>query len=61
MYVIATTYFGNSGGGIYNYDGKLVGIMSHIANLKPKEDLPDYVIAGAVRLETILKFMEGVN
>jgi len=60
MYVIATTYFGNSGGGIYNYDGKLVGIMSHIANLKPKEGLPDYVIAGAVRLETILKFMKDV-
>ena len=60
MYVIAPAYFGNSGGGIYNYEGKLVGIMSHIANLKPAEGLPDYVIAGTVRLETIKKFLKDV-
>ena len=63
MYYLGYTYFGNSGGGVYNYDGKLVGIVSHMYNLKPESipDAPDYIVNGAVRLETILKFMEGVN
>jgi hypothetical protein len=63
MYIIAPTYFGNSGGGIYNYEGKVIGIMSHISNLKPESipNAPDYIIAGAVRLAAILEFMEEVN
>jgi len=63
MYYLGYTYFGNSGGGVYNYDGKLIGIVSHMYNLKPESipDAPDYVVNGAVRLDTILKFMEGVH
>jgi len=60
MYMIGTSYFGNSGGGIYNQDGKLVGIMSHLVPIQPFEDVPAYLIHGAVRLQVILQFLEGV-
>jgi len=35
MYMIGTSYFGNSGGGVYNNDGKLVGIISHLSAAQP--------------------------
>lgn len=38
MYVTGDSYFGNSGGGIYNEEGKLVGIMSHIFPIQPYPD-----------------------
>jgi S1-C subfamily serine protease len=38
MYVKGDSYFGNSGGGIYTRDGKLVGIMSHIFPIRPFPD-----------------------
>jgi S1-C subfamily serine protease len=60
MYYIDHTYFGNSGGGVYTDDGKVVGIVSHMYNLKLDDDAPDYVINGAVRLDTILQFMKDV-
>jgi S1-C subfamily serine protease len=41
MYYIGYTYFGNSGGGVYNNEGKLVGIVSHLIPIEP---FPDKVI-----------------
>lgn len=61
MYYIDHTYFGNSGGGVYDYQGKLLGIVSHMYNLRPMEGYPDYIINGAVRLDTILAFMRNVE
>ena len=54
------TYFGNSGGGIYNKEGKLLGIVSHLEPHQPFPNIPPYMIYRAVRLETIMKFLEGV-
>jgi hypothetical protein len=59
VYMIGTSYFGNSGGGIYNQEGQLVGIMSHLVPIQPFPDVPAYVIHGAVRLSTIYKFLMG--
>lgn len=61
MYYIAPTYFGNSGGGVYDYNGKVIGIVSHMRNLKPMEGVPDYVINGAVRLDTIMEFLKDIE
>jgi hypothetical protein len=41
VYVKGDSYFGNSGGGIYTRDGKLLGIMSHIFPIQP---FPDKII-----------------
>jgi S1-C subfamily serine protease len=60
MYYIDHTYYGNSGGGVYNQDSQLIGIVSHMWNLKPTEDSPDYVINGAVRLNTIKEFLKDI-
>jgi S1-C subfamily serine protease len=35
MYMTGTSYFGNSGGGVYNNEGKLVGIISHLSAAQP--------------------------
>lgn len=61
MYFRDSTYFGNSGGGIYNNEGKLIGIMSHIISDQPVPEFPPFVLEGAVRLNEILQFLEGVN
>jgi len=61
MYYINHTYFGNSGGGVYTLDGKLVGIVSHIYPLQPRRDFPPYLIYGAVRLSKILEFLGDIN
>jgi S1-C subfamily serine protease len=60
MYYIDHTYFGNSGGGVFTQDGVLVGIVSHMVNLKPMEGAPDYLVHGAVRLNTIIEFLKDV-
>lgn len=61
MYHMAFTYFGNSGGGVYDYNGKLIGIVSHMNNLKPMMFYPDFMIYGAVRVNFILQFMREVG
>jgi len=61
MYYRDGTYYGNSGGGIYTIDGKLVGIVSHMLPIQPNPTVPPYMIYGAVRLEVILQFMKDVN
>lgn len=76
MLIKGDSYFGNSGGGIYTRDGKLVGIMSFIFPIQPFPDrivqegnqqpitlipgIPAYVINGVVRLDVIRKFLEEV-
>jgi S1-C subfamily serine protease len=76
MLIKGDSYFGNSGGGIYTREGKLVGIMSFIFPIQPFPDrivqegnqqpitlipgVPAYVINGVVRLDVILKFLEEV-
>jgi S1-C subfamily serine protease len=61
MYYIDHTYYGNSGGGVYTVDGKLVGVVSHLYPIQPNKTIPPYMIYGAVRLDTVLKFLEGVE
>jgi S1-C subfamily serine protease len=62
MYMIATSsYFGNSGGGIYTKEGKLVGIMSHLIPIQPSPTVPAWMIHGCVRLSVILEFLRGVS
>jgi hypothetical protein len=41
MLIKGDSYFGNSGGGIYTRDGKLVGIMSFIFPIQP---FPDRIV-----------------
>jgi S1-C subfamily serine protease len=55
-----STYFGNSGGGVYTSDGKLAGVVSFLDPLQPVKDVPPYMIFGAVRLQTIRDFLQGL-
>jgi len=61
VYFIDHSYFGNSGGGIYTKDGKLVGIVSHMAPIQPNPNIPPYMIHGAQRLNVILQFLQGIE
>jgi len=62
MVFIDHSYFGNSGGGVYTKEGKLIGINSIISNLGEvaHKSIP-YVIGGTMRLNVINKFLEGVE
>ena len=55
------SYFGNSGGGIYTKEGKLLGINSFIGAEQPMPTIPPYLIGGAVRLSQIQLFLAGVT
>lgn len=57
MYYINHTYFGNSGGGIYTKQGKLIGIVSHMLPIQPNPFVPPYMTYGAVRLSVIQQFL----
>jgi len=56
------SYFGNSGGGIYTKEGKLLGINSIIMNFDniTHQGIP-YVVGGAMRLNVVKKFLEDVE
>ena len=59
------SYFGSSGGGIYNKDGKIVGITSVLVAENAVgvaiTKIPSFVINGAVRLSLIRKFMKDIK
>jgi len=61
MYFRDSTYFGNSGGGLYNAEGKLIGIMSHVIPVQPMQDFPPFILEGAVRLNVIKDFLADVG
>jgi len=61
MYYKDHTYYGNSGGGVYDKEGKLIGIVSHYQSLKPYPMAPEYLIYGATRLSVIKEFLKGVE
>ena len=61
MIISDNIYFGNSGGGVYTTEGKLAGIVSFLADLKPNTMSPSWVIYGIVRLDTIKKFLGDVK
>jgi len=61
MYYIDHTYFGNSGGGTYDKNGKLVGIVSHLYPLQSNKNFPPYILNGAVRLNVIKDFLKGIE
>lgn len=65
FYYIGTTYFGSSGGGVYNKEGQIVGVIDVLVASTPTKDLcisrnPMFVINGAVRLSVVKKFMEDI-
>ncbi len=61
MEYVDHTYFGNSGGGVYNKEGKLLGIVSHLEPLQPIPTIPAYMVYRAVRLDTIKKFLKDLD
>lgn len=58
VYFIDHSYFGSSGGGVYNKDGELIGVISHMM-LFPSLNT-SFVIHGAVRLDQISIFMKDI-
>jgi hypothetical protein len=60
MYIRDSIYFGNSGGGVYSLDGKLLGIVSHMQPMQPFVEIPPFIIDGIVRLNEIKEFLRSV-
>jgi len=61
MYYINHTYYGNSGGGVFTKEGKLIGIVSHMSPISYNSEIPPYMIYGAVRLNIIKDFLKDVE
>jgi S1-C subfamily serine protease len=59
------SYFGSSGGGIYNKNGQLVGTIDVMLALNSNgvviSQIPSFVIHGAVRLSVIKSFLEDIK
>lgn len=60
MFTRTGVFFGNSGGGAYSKDGKLVGIASYAKAIPSDNSMIHYNIDGIVRLSIIKEFLEGV-
>ncbi len=61
MYITDNIYYGNSGGGVYSIDGRLLGIVSHMQPIQPIADVPPYMAFGIVRMKVIQEFMREVD
>jgi hypothetical protein len=67
FYYLDHSYFGSSGGGIFNMAGELIGTISHLIAVDPTppgivtQRSPMFVIHGAVRTQAIHKFLEGLE
>ena len=61
MMITDNIYHGNSGGGVYTKNGKLLGIVSYYRTYKAHYDSPYWTVYGIVRLATINAFLEGVE
>ena len=67
MHIIGTSYHGNSGGGVFNQEGRLLGVISTILsygtkfNYTQKYQNPHFVYHGIVRLSEVLKFLKDVK
>lgn len=58
LYFLGTSYFGNSGGGVFDRSGKLIGIVSHLVPIRTRMDVDFYTINGATRLNEIKEFLK---
>jgi len=57
-----TITFGNSGGGLFNKNGELIGVPASVLVYGGKEDFaPESGLGMAINLITIKKFLEGVE
>jgi S1-C subfamily serine protease len=67
FYYLDHSYFGSSGGGIFNMAGELIGTISHLIAVDPTPAgivtarSPMFVIHGACRTQSIHKFLEGLE
>jgi len=67
FYYLDHSYFGSSGGGIFNMAGELIGIISHLIAIDPTpagivtQRTPMFVMHGAVRLTLIREFLKGLD
>jgi len=65
FYFTGISYFGASGGGILNSNGELAGVISFMKVVNPFgvsiTSVPSFVLNGAIRLQEIYKFLEGVK
>lgn len=63
-YFINHIYFGHSGGGIYNTNGEVVGVIDFIQPIYAfpfESGVPPYVIHGAIRLNQIKAFLGDIK
>jgi hypothetical protein len=66
MYFVDHSYFGSSGGGLYNMQGEVVGIISHLIPISNKrgvsiDNVPSFLIHGAVCVNEIQAFLADVK
>lgn len=59
VYFFDKIFFGSSGGGVYNINGELIGIISHmkVNTLNNQE----FIINGATRLNSIKEFLSDIK
>jgi S1-C subfamily serine protease len=61
MYVQDHCWHGSSGGGAFNKQGELVGIISHLRSVVNSPTEPIFALDGTVRLDAIMQFLNPVN